>query len=138
MNTPPVFSENMSVNEYVRQMELYHVKIKSAKYDLILEILNKLMKLREDTQYNTLTLIKCISKANVTKNLDFSNKLLKEYSGQIHNLFNIKVFNGKNILDNKNNNYILTIIRKMLVNIGYELSPYTSYGKSMYMIKNKN
>ena len=125
MSKLPVITKNTSVNDYMRQMEKYRLDQIKEKYNFILELLNDILKLKDERKYTTLTLIKNVPQKLFTDIFD-NNEIFDKKKEQIKNIFGIEM-NKEELNDAEINK----TLRTMLSSIGYKIYP-SKYNDKLY------
>ena len=125
MSKLPVITKNTSVNDYMRQMEKYRLDQIKEKYNFILELLNDILKLKDERKYTTLTLIKNVPQKLFTDIFD-NNEIFDKKKEQIKNIFGIEM-NKEELNDAEINK----TLRTMLSSIGYKIHP-SKYNDKLY------
>ena len=132
---PPKY-ENGSVNEYLRKVQEFKIKLNNEKYNKILLFINKILKLNGDLRYNSLLKFK-----NINENVLFNDTqhLLKVFFDEYKKLcdyLNIKndgeiVINGELNKDKE-----ISLINCILSKINYKIFYRSKNNVKYYYIKN--
>lgn len=103
---------NGNVVKYMQDMEEYTVLIKKEKYNIILEFINRWLKLCDDTSYKSLLSFKNVTKEEMNCNITHNRKILAEYKS---------IFNTKFRIEYKKTDCIEDVLKKLLQKIDYQL-----------------
>jgi hypothetical protein len=134
---PPKMTDKTDVCDYIDEFEKYKIYIKKTNYDIVLNFFNKMLKLKEDTEYKALTDIQNIHKSrflNCKKLLKNNKDIFKKNFDMDIDVNKLRTF--KNTDKNKDIeiDYIVRILRKALRCIDYSMP---STKKLYYAIKVK-
>jgi len=121
--------ENDTYGERVDKVNAFWAEMDKFRYGLILELINNILKLSKEVAYTNLYSVN-INKMVVLKNSDHNIEVLSKYKKNIKKHFNINLE-----LDEPKNDYIFTVLRKMLNKIGYKLVPRKINKIDTYRIK---
>lgn len=132
---PPKY-ENGSVNEYLRKVQEFKIKLNNEKYNKILLFINKILKLNGDLRYNSLLKFK-----NVSENVLFNDTqhLLKVFFDEYKKLcdyLNIKN-DGEIVINGElNKDKVISLINCILSKINYKIFYRSKNNVKYYYIKN--
>ena len=132
---PPKY-ENGSVNEYLRKVQEFKIKLNNEKYNKILLFINKILKLNGDLRYNSLLKFK-----NVSENVLFNDTqhLLKVFFDEYKKLcdyLNIKN-DGEIVINGElNKDKVISLINCILSKINYKIFYINKNNLKYYYIKN--
>lgn len=128
--SPPIYVEGMDHAKFLRKFEKYQCNYMKAKYELLLEIINAVLGLKNELKIDSLIKVKNIKSTELIKD---NYDLIEEYKERITNILEFEPINDK-----ENQKYILYIIKKGLSKIGgYSLNTITKNKIKYYTINKK-
>lgn len=150
-----------SIEEYIRRVEEYKVKIITEKYDVVLNFLNELLKLGSVHKFKSLREFKRIKEEDICKNSSHNLEVIQKYSkkfkkklGLTFKLKKNKRKKSKNkdqededededdqeedneIVKDKNSIYVITVIQRILKPINFTLISKKLNSGRYYSIRN--
>lgn len=86
-----------TINQYVRRVEKYKIIILKEKYDMVLNFVNDLLNLDQDTQYESLTKFTNVKESILLKNEKHNRNVMDKCCELFKNKFQIDLV-GDNII----------------------------------------
>ena len=132
---PPKY-ENGSVNEYLRKVQEFKLKLNNEKYNKILLFINKILKLEGDLKYNSLLKFKNVSEIVLFDDTQHLLKVFFEEYKRLCDYFNVRndgdiVINGE-----LNKDKVISLINCILSKIDYKIFYRSKNNVKYYYIKN--
>lgn len=130
----PTFDGTESVNQYMKKVERYKIKLLQNKYDHIVKFVNEWT----NNKYHALTEFKNIDEKILLKDDKYNRDIVRKYSDIFKDKFKVDLsFNAETDSDEINDKYIIHLLMKMLVLIDYILIRKEFNNKIFYTIKRK-
>ena len=132
---PPKY-ENGSVNEYLRKVQEFKIKLNNEKYNRILGFINKILKLEGDLKYNSLLKFKNISEKVFFNDTQHLLKVFFDDYKKLCDFLNVK--NDREIvIDGEiNKDKVISLINCVLSKIDYKIFYRSKNNLKYYFIKN--
>lgn len=141
-NTPkvPTYDDNMSIKEYLDQVEKYELFLRKEKYNVLLDFINKWLKYTSHgSKLRSLTEFTNISEKKLLADKKHNRKILRENTENIKKVFHLDNLNidEETASDEITDKYIIYIVSKLLSLIEYTLSYRIKSHDTFYTIKLK-
>jgi len=130
----PIYNKKETINQYMKRVEIYTMKLQEDKYDVILEFVN----LWTNTIYTSLSEFKNIPETILLKNAKHNRDLVRKYSDIFQNRFGVDLRVGiETDSDEINDRYIIYLLIRMLNIINYTLIKRELGKKTLYSIRKR-
>ncbi|QKF93737.1 hypothetical protein QKU48_gp0279 [Fadolivirus algeromassiliense] len=130
----PIYDGKESINQYIRRVEKYKMKILEEKYNEIIKFVNEWT----NKTYVALTEFKNMNETELLQNASHNRKIVRKYCDIFNEKFNVDLnFNADTDSDEINDTYIIHLLTKMLVLIDYTLTRRKLGNKTLFTIKKK-
>lgn len=127
-----------SISQFLRRADEFKINMQKEKYELILNILNEIFKISEDSKLKSILKFKNISEKRILNDVANNKLIIKKYVDQVSQKLNIKFDVKPDTPDEKiTDSYIIYFLEHILANINYSLTSYTIKNKKYYSIKQK-
>lgn len=127
---PPKYDETMSYCKYVRLVEKYKIKVNEQKYNLILDMINDWLELKDKNRLTELTGFKNMDENELLEHN--GHAILIKYQEKIKVILEIDMK-----LNSKNKKYIFFVLIKALNKIEYKLTSRQTDDGFIYSIYKK-
>ena len=127
---PPKYDESMSFSKYARLVEKYKIKVNEQKYNLILDMINDWLELKDKDRLTELTGFKQMDESDLLEH--DGHAILIKYQEKIKVILEIDMK-----LNSKNKKYIFFVLIKALNKIDYRLTSRQSDDGILYTIYKK-
>ena len=132
---PPKY-ENGSVNEYLRKVQEFKIKLNNEKYNRILGFINKILKLEGDLKYNSLLKFKNISEKVFFNDTQHLLKVFFDDYKKLCDFLNVKN-DGEIVINGEiNKDKVISLINCVLSKIDYKIFYRSKNNLKYYFIKN--
>lgn len=131
----PVYNNKETVNQYMRRVQQYTIKLQEDKYNTILGFINAWL----NQKYESLVEFKNISESTLLTDTKKNRDVVRQYSKQLQEKFNtdLTVDMGTDS-DEINDKYIIYLTMKLLNLMNYTLMRRDINGKTLYTIRKKS
>lgn len=117
-----IYDHGISIRDHIRTADNLLTTLKQDKYDLLLEFINKWLKLEGDKRLKELSKFRYISERDLTKNKKYNCNLIREYIDRLKDKLGVDLPINKDTPDSKiKRKYILHIVRKCAIRVDYIL-----------------
>lgn len=119
--SPPIFNDKTeTLNEFLRRVDKYKIHYNKEKYNLVLNIINKIFNLNEEYTYKSLTSIKHVKLKSLNVDQKFTESIIIQNKDKLKELFNFETDNIEYNLEG-----MVVVISRLLQLINYKLKIYT-------------
>ena len=130
---PPKFVEGMSYPDFISQIDSYEAKMRKERYDILLDLVNQLLKYtKDDTKLKTLLSFKCVKEKRLLKDPKHNRDVIRKNINNIKKVYGAK-FSVEDDTDSDDieDRYIIYVLTKLLANIGYTMKS-EKVGETIY------
>ena len=132
---PPKY-DNGSVNEYLRKVQEFKIKLNNEKYNKILGFINKILKLEGDLKFNSLLKFKNISEKVLFNDTQHLLKLFFDDYKKLCNGLNVEN-DGEIVINGElNKDKVISLMNCILSKIDYKMFYKIKSDVKHYFIKN--
>lgn len=134
----PKYDIQESITKYFQKVEIFKLKLKEEKYNLLLNFINEWINDSNNQKFKSLTDFKNISEKKLLIDPKHNEQILKKFNNSIIKKFNIN-FNIEKETNNEKikNKYIIYLLSKALSSIDYILISKSINQNTYYSIKLK-
>jgi len=130
-----VNDSSLSLKRRMEKINDMIMSLKQDKFDLLLEFINKWLKLTGKDSLRELTKFRYISERDLIKNKKYNCNLVREYADKFKDVFGLNLSIDSTSPNNTiKKKYILHIIRKSLKYVNHVLRSKTIRGEIYYSI----
>lgn len=131
----PVYSSKETVNQYMRRVQQYTIKLQEGKYNIILNFINAWL----NQKYESLVEFKNIPESTLLADNKKNRDIVRQYSKQLQETFNtdLTVDMGTDS-DEINDKYIIYLTMKLLSLMNYTLMRREINNKILYTVRKKS